>query len=245
MSHLSNVLRTVDTLLDPSRPVVADLRELRDEFELANIAYFGLPSFGSLQTPPRLEVTYEDVWVEHYRARGYANSDPVLSNGLRATSCFDWSHLGRSSDASREFFGEASEFGIGQNGLTIPIMGQGRPIALVSFTSNEKASNWRRFVSTQKSALHIVGVAIHEHIWMNKTPVVGEALSRREQECLSWAAVGKTAFETSIIVGISERTVRHYLETSRKKLDASNITHAVVKAISSNMLSSQVPHDSK
>jgi len=240
MPRFLSALRTVDTLLDPSRPVVADLRDLRDEFGLANIAYFGLPSFGSLQTPPRLEVTYDDTWVEHYKARNYANIDPVLHKGLGASACFDWSHLGRDTDQSKTFFGEAAEFRIGQNGLTIPIMGQGRPIALVSFTSNEKSTNWHRFVTAQKNALHVVGVAIHEHVWMNAAPVVGQALSEREQECLNWAAMGKTAFETSIILGISERTVRHHLETSRKKLDASNITHAVVKAFSGNMLSKEM-----
>ncbi len=237
MPRFSSALLTVDTLLDPARPVATDLRDLRDEFGLANIAYFGLPSFGSLQTPPRLEVTYDDAWVDHYKSNNYAAFDPVLKQGMQATACFDWSHLGRDSDQSKRFFGEAEDFGIGKSGLTIPIMGQGRPIALVSFTSNEKSSSWHRFVSEEKSALHIVGMAIHEHVWMNKAPSAGQPLTEREQECLNWAAVGKTAFETSIIIGLSERTVRHHLESSRRKLDASNITHAVVKAISGNMLS--------
>jgi len=237
MFRFSSALSIVNALLDPSRPFVADLRDLRDELGLANIAYFGLPSFGSLQTPPRLEVTYENAWVDHYKTRNYASLDPVLHKGLQTTACFDWSHLDRDTAQLKKFFGEANDFGIGKNGLTIPIMGRGSPIALVSFTSDEKTSSWRRFVSDQKSALHVVGVTIHEHIWMNEAPKVGAHLTAREQECLKWAAAGKTAFETSIILGISERTVRHHLEISRKKLDASNITHAVVKAISRNMLS--------
>ena len=55
-------------------------------------------------------------------------------------------------------------------------------------------------------------------------------VSARELDCLKWTAAGKTALEASIILGISERTVRFHLNAAREKLDCVTTTQAVAKA---------------
>ena len=42
----------------------------------------------------------------------------------------------------------------------------------------------------------------------------GILMSARELDCLKWTAAGKTAWEASVILGISERTVRFHLNTA-------------------------------
>jgi DNA-binding CsgD family transcriptional regulator len=61
-------------------------------------------------------------------------------------------------------------------------------------------------------------------------------ISARELDCLKWTAVGKTALEASIILGISERTVRFHLNAAREKLDCVTTTQAVAKAIVNNLI---------
>jgi DNA-binding CsgD family transcriptional regulator len=56
-------------------------------------------------------------------------------------------------------------------------------------------------------------------------------LTPRERECLLWAACGKTAWETAHILNISERTVKFHLGNANRRLDTSNTTHAVARAI--------------
>ncbi|MGE4280236.1 MAG: helix-turn-helix transcriptional regulator [Magnetospirillum sp.] len=56
-------------------------------------------------------------------------------------------------------------------------------------------------------------------------------LSKRETECLSWFANGKTAWETAQILDISESTVIFHIENAKKKLGATNVTHAVAIAV--------------
>lgn len=59
----------------------------------------------------------------------------------------------------------------------------------------------------------------------------GEAmLSQREVECLSWAARGKTAEATALILERSVETVRVHLKHAIAKLGAANCAHAVAKA---------------
>jgi len=61
-------------------------------------------------------------------------------------------------------------------------------------------------------------------------------LSPRECEVLSWTAAGKTAWETSVILNISRRTVEFHMGNILKKLDAVNSQHAIAIALSSGMI---------
>jgi DNA-binding CsgD family transcriptional regulator len=62
-------------------------------------------------------------------------------------------------------------------------------------------------------------------------------LSPRERECLQWIAEGKTYWECAMILGLSEHTVRCYLESARHKLGAANNSHAVNIAGKADLLS--------
>lgn len=61
-------------------------------------------------------------------------------------------------------------------------------------------------------------------------------VSARELDCLKWTAAGKTAWEASVILGISERTVRFHLNAAREKLDCATTTQAVAKAITQHLI---------
>lgn len=56
-------------------------------------------------------------------------------------------------------------------------------------------------------------------------------LTMREIECLAWAAQGKSEWEMSRILGISEHTAEKHLINARVKLGAVNRAHAVATAI--------------
>jgi len=56
-------------------------------------------------------------------------------------------------------------------------------------------------------------------------------LSPREHECLQWAAEGKTAWETGMILSIAEGSVAKILASAIRKLDCASKPQAVVKAL--------------
>jgi LuxR family transcriptional regulator, quorum-sensing system regulator CciR len=58
----------------------------------------------------------------------------------------------------------------------------------------------------------------------------GSRLSKREVECLSWAAIGKTDLEISMIMSRSRATVRFHIHNASVKLDAVNRSQTVFKA---------------
>jgi DNA-binding CsgD family transcriptional regulator len=57
------------------------------------------------------------------------------------------------------------------------------------------------------------------------------SLTRREIEALEWASIGKTAWETSRLLGISERTVVKHLVAASGKLGCAGKQHAVAAAL--------------
>jgi len=61
-------------------------------------------------------------------------------------------------------------------------------------------------------------------------------LSKREAECLSWIANGKTSSEVSQILGISPRTVNFHVNNSMEKLDAMNRTHLIALFVKSYLI---------
>ena len=58
----------------------------------------------------------------------------------------------------------------------------------------------------------------------------GKRLSKREVECLRWAAIGKTDLEISMIMSRSRATVRFHIHNASLKLNAVNRSQTVFKA---------------
>ncbi|WP_028303362.1 helix-turn-helix transcriptional regulator [Oceanospirillum maris] len=61
-------------------------------------------------------------------------------------------------------------------------------------------------------------------------------LSKREQECLFWAAQGKSAVETAAILALRPETVRTYLKALLRKLQAENKPQAIAIAYETGLL---------
>jgi LuxR family transcriptional regulator, quorum-sensing system regulator BjaR1 len=57
------------------------------------------------------------------------------------------------------------------------------------------------------------------------------SLSAREKQVLGWIAFGKSSREVGMIMGISEHTVNDHIASTVTKLDASNRTDAVLRAL--------------
>ncbi len=61
-------------------------------------------------------------------------------------------------------------------------------------------------------------------------------LSPRERECLLWVARGKTSWEISGILHISEVTVNNMIASARRKLGVASRSQAVARAIALGLI---------
>lgn len=215
------------------------LHELVGRETITNATYFGLSLPWADQKEGCLITTYPQAWAEHYFARSYHTIDPVISLGMAGILPFDWDQTPQGSQRIRDFFSEAAEFGVGRRGVSVPIRGAVGDRALFSVTSSLTASEWRLFKREALGDLMMVAFQFHQAVIQHKR--FGGVPSRpqlapRELEVLKWAAAGKSIWDTSVILGLSERTVQFYLRNAATKLNATNKTQAVAEALRLSLL---------
>jgi DNA-binding CsgD family transcriptional regulator len=118
--------------------------------------------------------------------------------------------------------------------ITLPLNRRRGETAFFGITSAIQAEH----AETTLRECRILANYFHGHMLrMHGYDVEQEILvSARELDCLKWTAAGKTALEASIILGISERTVRFHLNAAREKLGCVTTTQAVAKAIAQQLI---------
>ncbi len=176
---------------------------------------------------------YPRGWMNRYLAQNYAHIDPVVRRCKHGLSPFLWSEsapFARAEDSTKvgKMFGEASEFNL-KAGFVVPMITLDGHIVALSL-GGEAAE-------VPPDAFGMIGMAgafaICRAIELRgpEKRRRRSSLTEREAECLKWAAEGKTEWEISEILTISEHTADKHLSNARRKLRAANRTQAVANAI--------------
>ncbi len=214
------------------------LEEMCSTFGLSHATYFGSNLPGENTGEDLLITTYDKNWIKHYFNHEYQYIDPILSAGSQSLLPVDWSILPVSNPIQKTFFGEASEFGVGKFGLTVPIRGLHGDSALFSINASVSEREWQSYRNEVISDLTYFAFLFHDRVLKERTNQVVETfttLTSREQEVLRWAAKGKTAWETSRILGVAEKTVSFYIGNACAKLGAASKTQAVANVVSKRL----------
>jgi DNA-binding CsgD family transcriptional regulator len=235
----SAAIRLTDTILGYNeQDLEHTLRAIAADIGMAHIAYMRFApdksSDASLLTGAR---TYSFQWQTRYFLKQYILIDPVLAHGSNAILPFDWEELPREDPAIRAFFADAVSHGVGCNGISVPVRNRRDVYSVVSFTSNHSRADWEIFKKSNMVKLQLISVLIDSAASVNlklSSPAV--KLSKREEQCLIWAARGKTYQDISDILNISFGSVKSYLDTARHKLNCANLTHAVGVAIATGVI---------
>jgi DNA-binding CsgD family transcriptional regulator len=187
--------------------------------------------------------TYPSEWVSHYFDMDYIQIDPIISHCHDHSIPLAWHGAldGRRRVVDptmlkiRNMFGEAGEFGL-RGGLSVPLHGPGTGWGLMSFASRHLSGGE---LDALLSELHLLAHFTHEaarRFNYSRTPTELPALTKRERECLSWAAEGKTSWEIGQLLNISERTSIFHLQNAMHKLGVSGRQAAVARAVSLGLI---------
>jgi DNA-binding CsgD family transcriptional regulator len=221
-----------------------DIDQILDKFinayGLKNAAYYTNRLPGT--SKPLLVTTYSQDWVKRYTSEDYFLTDPVMMALKGSIMPIEWCRLAPVNRWAMKFFGEASEFGVGKHGLTLPVRGLDGDLALLSITSDVSDADWRASKYALMCDFQVIAHAIHAQVRQLSLPRNANAnihLSPRQLQCLQWAARGKTNDDIALILGITERVVRAYVETARFKLNATNKNQAVAKALGLGLIQSE------
>jgi LuxR family transcriptional activator of conjugal transfer of Ti plasmids len=203
---------------------------IAESYGLKLFAYLAMPFEASGRA--YLISNYPREWTDHYLDQHYERLDPVIARARQTSAPFLWGFqagdLVRSRDHER-FFDEAAGSGI-RCGATLPVHDSAHRVAAVTFASDRKRNAFERTVEREQGVLQFIAASLHVHVrakLLGDPLVNGIALTRREFDCLKWAARGKTAWEVGVILGIQEPTIRWHLANAKAKLGVDNIRQAV------------------
>ncbi len=210
------------------------LKRLSSHYGFDHITYLvaGIPTNGP-QTP-KVITTYSEEWAHEYKVQDYKSVDPVLRVGFNSLLPLDWSKVYECDRSTRKFFDAAKEHGISRNGLTVPIRGIFGERGLLSINVDTSLREWSNLSPAILPDLIYCSYLFHQFVLDKNLPEflkVPIDLSPREREVLKWASDGKSAWETGMILGLTEQTVKFYLKNIYAKLRVTNKVQAVAKSI--------------
>lgn len=181
-------------------------------------------------------------WDRHWAT--HSPSDPYFQTAYSTQKPVFWSNVRKSVNTlpskQVDCIHYIEDLGF-VDGLTMPVCVSGRRFAFVTALdfagSTDPTSKDVSDTQTELIKLiahffdnHMIGVSAADN-------AKGITLSPREKECLLWSAQGKTVDDIASIVGISTETARIYIKRFINKMNASNKTHAVAKAIHMGIVS--------
>ena len=169
-------------------------------------------------------------------SREYASQD-YLQKDLLAKGCLesrqlqywprDWDRLGQKKEIISLCLDHHLQYGYVRGaGSNV----QNRNQSLFSFAGSLLKHNARMDAILEIAVPHLHAALCH--VYTNERPRAHTiTLSPREKEVLNWLQSGKSSWEISVILGISERTVNFHVTNLMRKLDATNRPQVVAIAI--------------
>lgn len=213
------------------------LRKAADQFGFTSFCVAGIPDPGTKFDGYLMLEGWSDDWRTRYLENDYFNHDPVVTRIRNTATPFAWREASEGrilAPTEQRVMDEAASVGMA-DGFCVPIYTVHGFQAAVSFGTTELELDLR-----QKATLHLMSIYAH-----NRTREVLGAVDRlpdelgltpRELECLKWCAAGKTSWEISQILNISQHTADWYLASATKKLHAVNRVQAVAEGFRKGLL---------
>ncbi len=177
-------------------------------------------------------VRWPEGWYDHYTAAGFYAVDPVVRRNRQFGHPFKW------TDVLPECRGDAraltvmnvaaTEFRM-REGVCVPLHNAHGVEGGVSFGGQhvELGAHSLAFVHL----ISLFAAAQMTRVLSEEQPSELAALSHREREVLTWAAVGKTAAETAACMNVSVSTVDKQIASAIAKLGCATKTQAVALAL--------------
>lgn len=208
---------------------------LRTHFGVDNMVYHWVDSEGEQYGYG----TYRLDWAARYQEQNYIRIDPVVIGCYQRFHPVDWKRLDWSSKAARSFQKEAAEYGVGNQGYSVPIRGPNGQFALFTVNSSCDDDTWAEFTEEHRRELILIAHYFNQkalEFEPDRKPEQSQALSPREIDAMTLLAIGYSRAQVAETLSISEHTLRVYIESARFKLGAANTTHAVARALTRGLI---------
>jgi DNA-binding CsgD family transcriptional regulator len=180
-----------------------------------------------------------DQWHAHYVKQGYYQVDPRIHYCARQSTPLLWDGTEQyEHPRAAQMMRETRDFGR-QAGIYAPTHSMDGHFSVICVglrhVPQAEAVDVLRHAAPLMPAL-----AAHAHEALLRLlpggPRPKSLLTRRERECLQWAAAGKTSWEIGLVLHIAERTVNFHLNNAMAKLSCHSRQHAIATALMQGLI---------
>lgn len=228
---------------DSPETILALLKRAANDLGFDRYAYFALTRHelyaASGNPAPFVAHNFPAIWLEFYFDHDCLSKDPVLLYTPQLEGAFLWGQLAtrfRLNREQRAFLRQAEKAGL-KDGVGVPLHGPQGSTCLLTFAS----STGHPYPSGELRKIEALAAQFHTtYSVVGRVEIELPAIaipSQRERQCLQWIAYGKTTWDISRILSISENTVNFHVKNAMRKLEANNRMAAVVTAIRYGLIS--------
>lgn len=177
---------------------------------------------------------YPEHWMKHYAEHEYEAIDPVRDFVSAAQGTFVWEELPAILELTKKqqrCLDQGRESGL-YDGIAVPLRGSHGALAGLGAASSDPG------VDLDPDTLSKVFLVAQQFytVWHSLQREDGDQvkavfLTEREREILNWSAKGKSNYDISEILSISESTVDFHMRNVLKKLECNHRVVATLKAL--------------
>lgn len=179
--------------------------------------------------------SYDQEWIDVYAQREYYTIDPVIQSGLKQNRVYTWDQVYHEfpSEQASEFIQAANDHHL-TSGISASTLMQSNRLETNTTLCSISGIDSPRLNANAAYILHAVTPVFAEIMLTAEAPrQPPPSLTPKERSVLGWASEGKTVWEISKILSVSESTIKFHLQNMYKKLGVSNRAQAI--AIASRM----------
>lgn len=203
-------------------------------FDHAVCALGKLNEAGLIKSYELINISYPDEWLELYVEEGYHHIDPIIKEHLKHVRLQYWADTYREYRPPKDFVQMTRSFGL-RNGYAHGSRNiNSRELSLFSLSAKSIDRSKRTEAILEYFVPHL-HYALTNAIYNQRKPH-DFSLSPREKEVINWLKIGKSSWEVSVILGISEDTVNFHVKNIMRKLGATKRTQAVAVAIAHGLI---------
>lgn len=188
-------------------------------------------------------ISNRDKWVDFYIQNNFQFIDPVLLTAAHRVTPFSWDENININSGFKlpKIFDIAKEYDV-INGYTFVLHDQYSNLVVLSLMMDKDCDeDIEEIIDRDKGNIQLLLMSTHEKLTLlykdlNSTNDFykmnsSEIFSKRENEIVYWASVGKSYQEIALILGIQLTTVKHHMGKAVRKLGVTNARHAISLAV--------------
>jgi len=168
-------------------------------------------------------------WEDAYAREQLGRINPINRAARTRARTFVWSDIYQGDSAALKMWGMLSDFGC-HDGIAVPCHGTDGHVGVVSLAFERLGD----LAPAERRGIEYAALMAHQRLRELNPPTRHQplkTLTPRERDCLGFVAAGKTDWEISVILSISQATVHSHVENAKRKLESRSRAQAVARFV--------------